>query len=172
MKKSTESLIYSIILLIFSIIGGVLGRLGGSSQGNRLFRLLGVPGCCCALLIIMYHPLEWLYYGAILLTFGLVLGTTSTYWKKKGSDALWFNWMLYGGMEGLAFLPITIYTRKWIGYAIRTVVCSVLICLWDEYVANFIWKILSKLFKTLGEDVVAEFGRYFIIVLTTPLALI
>lgn len=59
--------------LIVSIVGGILGRLGGWEKGDRLYRMLGVPFCCVLLMLVLYHPLNWWYYGALFLTYGAVL---------------------------------------------------------------------------------------------------
>lgn len=146
--------IISIILL--SIMAGVFGRLGGDGAG-RLYRLLGVPACCVAILLIMYHPSDWRYYGLLALTFGAILGVTSTYDKPKGASVLWFNWLIYGATEGIAFLPIIIYTHHWLGFLIRTVVCSGLLCLWDD---------------VIGLDWLEEFGRYVIVAATSIIVIL
>lgn len=138
-------------IFLLSFAGGILGRLGGDGAG-RLFRLLGVPACCIAIMVIMYHPLNWWYYGALLLSFGAILGATSTYDKAKGSPVLWYNWLAYGAMEGLSFLPIVIFTQHWLGFSLRMIVCAVMLMLWDD---------------EIGLDWLEEFGRYFIIVLST-----
>lgn len=144
-----------VIWLIISIIGGVLGRLGGWDKGNRLFRLLGVPACCIGLIVcIGGFKMNWLFLGALAISFGAILGTTSTYFKKKGAPVTWINWLFYGFMEGVALLPYALYAHDWIGWGIRTLVCSGLVCLWDTLI---------------GWDVLEEFGRYFIIVATIPL---
>lgn len=147
----------AIIAFFIAIIGGILGRLGGWDKGNRMFRLIGVPLCCVVLMALLYHPLSWWYAGSLLLTFGAVLGTTSTYYKKKGKPVRWWNWFIYGAMEGIAFLPVVLYSQNWLGFAIRTSVCATLIFFWDELI---------------DIDWLEEFGRYFIVVMTVPLLLI
>lgn len=156
-SEKNKNIIKALATLLLSILGGILGRLGGWEKGNRLFRMLGVSACCIVLMALLYHPLNWWYAGSLLITFGLVLGTTSTYYKKKNSPVIWVNWLIYGAMEGVAFLPVAIYTQNWLGYGIRILISSVLICVWDEGV---------------GIDWIEEFGRYFIVVATVPLLLI
>lgn len=156
-NKKKPWLLEFIIVFIAATIAGIFGRLGGSDRGNRLYRLLGVPACCVVLMALLYHPKSLWYAGSLILTFGAVLGTTSTYYKKKGSPVLWWNWLIYGTMEGIAFLPVTLYSHHWVGFAIRTVACSALICMWDELI---------------GIDWLEEFGRYFIVVATIPLLLL
>lgn len=147
-----------ILALIISIAAGVLGRLGGSASGNRLFRILGVPSCII-LMIVCILPIKWSLWlvGALLLTFGAVLGATSTYFKAKDHDALWWNFALVGLVEGLAILPFVLVYHHWMGYLIRTVLCALLVGLWDILI---------------GWDVAEEFGRYFIIVVTMALLLL
>lgn len=149
-------MVNSIFIFIIEVIGGILGRLGGDGAG-RLYRLMGVPGSCVAIMLIMYHPLNWWYYGALLATFWLVLATTSTYYKKKDSPVLWWNWCIYGAMEGIAFLPVACFNGRWVGYALRTVITSVLLTVWDDLI---------------GIDWLEEFGRYFIVALTTPIIML
>lgn len=136
------------IVLILSILGGVFGRLGGWEHGNRLFRTIGVPSCCCALLLL--GGFHW----SIIFCFGTILGASTTYFKKKGADAAWWNWVLVGLVEGIAILPFAFETHHWIGFGVRTFICALLVCLWDILI---------------GWDVLEESGRYFIITATIPL---
>lgn len=131
-----------------SILSGILGRLGGWEGGNRLFRTLGIPFCVCAMLAF-YH-----WHWSIIICFGAVLGVTSTYFKRKGQPVRLVNWILYGLAEGIALLPYAYFTHYWFGFVIRTIVCAVLVALWDEFI---------------GSDWLEEFGRYFIITATVPL---
>lgn len=139
------------VWLIISILSGILGRLGGSEYGNRLFRTLGIPFCCCALLSF-YH-----WHWSIIICFGSILGVTTTYWKSKNEPVRWINWLFYGLMEGVALLPYVFFVHDWIGFLIRIIVCAVLITAWDEFIGN---------------DLEEEFGRYFIIAGTIPLLFI
>lgn len=136
---------------ILSILSGVFGRLGGWEHGNRLFRMLGVPACCCAMLSF-YH-----WHWSIIICFGTVLGATSTYFKSKNQPVKWWNWLLVGMVEGLALFPYVLFTHDWLGFAIRTAVCALLVCLWDEL---------------CGIDWLEEGVRYFIIAATIPLLFI
>lgn len=137
---------------ILSVASGILGRLGGSEHGNRLFRTLGVPLCCCSMLAF-YH-----WHWVIIVCFGTILGITTTYWKRKGEPVRWINWAFYGIMEGVALFPYIYFNPIFIkGYLIRIAVCAVLITLWDELVGNDVWE---------------ERGRYFIVAATMPLLFI
>lgn len=139
------------IWALLSIGSGIFGRLGGWENGNRLFRILGVPACVCGILAF-YH-----WHWSIILCFGSVLGATSTYFKSKGRSVKWWNWLLVGAAEGFALLPYAFFVHDWIGFAIRTAVCAGFICMWDEII---------------GIDWLEEFGRYFIIAATIPLIFI
>ncbi len=146
-------MIFKLILaLIISSAAAVLGRLGGSASGNRLFRILGIPSCII-LMIVCILPIKWSLWlvVALALTFGAVLGATSTYFKGKNKPALWWNFALVGLVEGLALLPFVIVYHHWSGYFFRTVICALLVCLWDVLI---------------GIDWLEEGGRYFIIVLS------
>lgn len=134
--------------MILSIMAGILGRMGGSEHGNRLYRTLGIPFCVCAMLAF-YH-----WHWSIIICFGTVLGVTTTYWKRKGESVRWINWLFYGAMEGVALLPYALFVHDWVGFVIRTVACALLVVSWDELV---------------GLDLLEEFGRYFIIAASIPL---
>lgn len=146
-----------LIWLVLSFFAGVFGRIGGWEKGNRLFRLFGVPACC-VLMLFLFTPLhgDFKYYSALALCFLTILGASSTYFKSKGAEAKWWNWILVGLVEGVAVLPYVLYVHDWIGFALRTLACVALIVTWDELID---W------------DVAEEFGRYFLIAATIPLLL-
>lgn len=132
--------------LILGLIGGIFGRMGGSGRYSRLYRMLGVPLCCVVLLTLL-HGWNW----SLILCFGTILGATSTYFKAKGQPAIWWNFLLIGLVESIALLPYVFFQHDYIGFAIRTVVCTALVVAWD---------------LLIGWDVLEESGRYFIIVST------
>jgi len=141
-----------LLTLLSSILMGVLYRMGGSGNYPRQARLIGVPLIMTILLGIVAGWSWWM-----LLSFGLTIGAISTYWKKKGSDAKWWNWALHGLGIAVAMLPYAIGVGCYIGFGIRCVFLPVAIMLWSEIIGN---------------AVVEEFGRGCLIGLTIPLLLI
>jgi len=126
--------------------------MGGASGYNTKFRDFGVPAIGILLLTILggWH---WIY----ILCFGLYFGSMTTYWKKKGTDAKWWNWLLTGLGYSLAFLPFAITSGHWIGFIIRTIIVSIATMVWSDEVGN---------------PVIEECGRGFITTATLPLLLI
>jgi hypothetical protein len=154
-----------LIWVVLSAISGALGRLGGWEYGNRLLRLLGVPACCILMAGIF---VQWNW--SLILTFGCILGVTSTYFfKEKGEDPPWWDWAVYGAMEGVAFLFYAYFTHCWIGYTVRIAINALLVMIWSAWLNKMVCKILNKVFPKLTSDWVDEIGRYFIIAATVPL---
>ncbi len=147
MKKWLKAL----IVAIGAGIAGCLYRAGGSGNFPRQVRVIGVPVLSVAILALL-SPNWW-----IILCIPLMIGATSTYFKRKGSDALWWNWALHGLGLSLAMLPYTIATGHWLGFGLRTIVLTASITIWSELVGN---------------AVIEELGRGALIILTLPLLLI
>jgi hypothetical protein len=145
-----------ILVMVLSAIAGLLYRMGGAAGFNTKFRDLGCPTLGLLLLWVTdgFHlPLWWAY----LLCFGLYFGSLTTYWKKKGTDAHWYNWIFTGLGYSIAFLPYAIATGHWVGFAIRTIVVTFGIMFWSEKIGNVVWE---------------ESGRGVISTITLPLLLI
>jgi hypothetical protein len=140
------------LTIILSALAGLLYRLGGASGYNTKFRDLGVPTVGIGLLWFLGGWNWWL-----ILCFGLYFGSLTTYWKKKGTDAMWWNWLFTGLGYSLAFLPYTIATGHYLGFIIRTILVTVLIAVWSY---------------NIDEVVLEENGRGVITTITIPLLLI
>ena len=100
---------------------------------------------------------------SLIISFGLTCAALSTYWKKKGTDATFKNYLLHGAGIALAMLPYSIATHHYIGFAIRGVLLPPLIALWATK--------MNRPILWWQTDVVNEFGRGAIIGLTIPLLL-
>jgi len=125
--------------------------MGGSGNFPHQARVVGVPLLSCGML--MLFDFRWW----IFLCIPLMIGAISTYWKKKGTDAKWWNWLLHGLGLCLAMLPYSIASGNWLGFALRLVVLPLVIVIWSE---------------KIGNAVVEELGRGVTIMLTIPLLLI
>ena len=141
----------AIITLITAILGGILYRVGGTSAGTK-WRDLGLPALSIGLLTLL-NGWNWTY----ILCFGLYFGSLTTYWKQKGTDAKWYHWLMTGFGYSLAFLPFAFVSGLWFGFALRCVMCSILIMIASEKISN----------ATLE-----EFARGFIATITLLLLLI
>lgn len=160
-----------LIVTCCALAASILYRLGGSAKTGRWYdfiintkaRDFGVPVCSTAALITLCwghpvtsaHPIK---FGlALFLSFGLLFGSLTTYWKKKGTDAKWWNWLLTGLGYGLAYLPVALFFADWWGFAIRVVILAAAIMIWS---------------LAVGKDWLEEGGRGLLIIITLPLLLI
>ena len=158
----------SLIVFILSVLGGMAYRMGGSGNFPRYFRELG-QGLCVAIdmPVLGLITLTWQAILGDVLAFG-ICWAESTYFKKKGTDAKWYNWALVGLVFAVVPLPYCILTNShWIGFGVRAVLCPVLVVLWQEKLSAQV----AEDFK-IGKDITDEFGRGFINVATLPLLLI
>jgi len=151
------------VLLILSIVGACAYRCGGAGKPyNTKYRDLGVPTLASlALLILGAIPCHFWGIAAFILFFGLLFGSLTTYWDflfKK--DCFWFS----GLIVGLSGLPVALAQGKFIGCIIRMGLIS------------GVWQLLNKLLPQKvfcwTRDIVEEFGRGFITIITLPLLLI
>ncbi len=143
-----------LFVIILSLLSGVLYRLGGIGKPfNTKFRDCGCPlvALICLWLLKGFNLGFWWAY---LLTFGLGWGVMTTYWKKKGTDAKWWNWLLTGAGYGLSALPLCWIGVHWYVLLYRTVVLSIGTMLWSDWQGNVVWE---------------ECGRGALITATIPL---
>jgi len=146
----------TIILIFFSLCSSCLYRLGGIGKPfNTKYRDLGVPlmGFLSMLILASFVSPWWVH----LLSFGFLFASMTTYWKLGNKDVKWWNWLLTGFFYGVAYLPYCIYHSLWLGFAIRCVVLSLLVCVWSI---------------AIGKDWLEEGGRGFAVICTLPLLFI
>ena len=149
-----------LITLVMSVVAAILYRMGGAGEPyNTKCRDIGLPVCVSIVLLFCFHVFlhSFRFYGALAVSFGLLLGAQTTYWKKKGTDAKWYNWAFTGLGYSLAAFPIAWVTGRWIGFAIRSVVLTGWTVLWSQWMNNVVWE---------------EGGRGALEVITLPLLLI
>ena len=131
--------------LIGSIICSILYRVGGSDlplENKTKYRDAGCPLIACGLLAYSQWPLTFIAWIGLILSFGLSWGAMTTYFKKKGTDAMWWNWLIVGLAFGVAFLPYAWATQQWIPFAIRAVATTILIMVWSQAIG---WAVLEEL---------------------------
>jgi len=143
--------------LILSALCGLFYRFGGADPPFRSWMRDWVcPAFAIGILLLWWHPAGYAWL-LIPLMYGLTGGALSTYWKKKGTDANFWNYFLHGFFIALAMLPYSWATGHWIGFSIRLVVLPTAIAIWSA--------------KT-SLDVVEESGRGFLIGISLPLLLL
>lgn len=98
--------------------------------------------------------MQYRIIGCFLAAFLLSWGALSTYWKKKGTDAEWWNWFLHGFGIGLAMLPFVFIDLSLKKIIIRSMVMGALMMMWSEGQNDVVWE---------------ECGRGACIVLTLPI---
>lgn len=167
-----------LLAILLAMIGGIAYRAGGSGRYARFWRELGQGLCFVADMAgLSLVSWGWQPYLGVFLGFG-VCWAESTYFKRSGTDGLWWNWALVGWVFGVIPLPYCILTNScWLGFGLRLPLCMVLIVWWQQIlskqVCDDINKILFPLGKPkIGKDVTDEFGRGFINIATLPLLLI
>ena len=151
--------------IILSILAVGLYRCGGGGSDlwvryhflpKWLFdtkaRDVGVPLCMLTYFAITAHW-RWI----LVLCFGLMFGAQTSYFKKKRTDAQWYNWVFVGLAFSICMLPYAWATGHWMGF------------LWRTLIVTCGTVAVSEL---SGKDFVEEFGRGAIQIATLPLLLI
>lgn len=121
--------------LVLAALCGWGWRLGGSANTHmRWIREVAV-GVTEILCLWMWFQWSWL----MLLIMGLAF-TETTYFKKKGMDAKWWNWLLCGICYSLIPMPLLSTGQiHWQGFLIRGLVLTPVITLWRTFQGNVQW---------------------------------
>ncbi len=139
-------------VIVLSLLSGVMYRMGGSGNFPRWVRPTGL-GCTMLAGLALLGFFHWTMF----LCAGAIYGLSTTYFKKKDTDANWLNWLFVGIAFSISVLPLVLHYGNYLGFAVRTVICTGLVVLWSE---------------TQGNAVKEEFGRGVIPIATLPLLLI
>ncbi len=144
-----------ITLFIISILAGILGRMGGTSKYDTLYRDLGIPA-----LFIVY---QWFTKHSVInipyfITFVFFYGSLTTYWdelfNKPGTPGnqhkhnFWFS----GFMVGLSNLPLVWIGVSWYFILIKAIILAIIWGLNNRYTPK-LW--------FADRTVPVEFIRYF-----------
>ena len=141
------------ILLLFSILAGILYRLGGTGGAwwkNTKVRDIGVPLC-----MLGYFLSIGVFHWSLLVATVVMFGACTSYFKK-GDTMYWYHWMFVGLALSLSMFPFTLYNWNWLGLAARMLTTTVAIVIWSE---------------SISDPNVEEFGRGFFTIVTLPLLL-
>ena len=126
-------------IVLAGIISGILYRIGGSGKFNTKIRDLGVPTIMIGYFILMGH-----FHWSLLICFLLMFGSLTTYFKKKGTDAEWWNWLLVGLAYSISMLPFVIANGNYIGFLERAAVVTIFTTLWSEFNGNAVQEELGR----------------------------
>lgn len=140
---------HTLISLGFMLLGGLLYRLGGYGKPfNTKVRDLGVPT-----VMGLYMWYLGLANYALILCFGLLFASLTTYFKPGGTPARWYHWALCGLAYGLAMLPWAWMSGQWQPFIFRTVALTGLVSVYS---------------CALDDDNLEEFTRGLLIIGTLP----
>lgn len=140
------------IFLVLTGGAGFLYTAGGSGKYPFWFREAGVMFCeVIGLLVLGIHS-WWL-----IAVMGATYGVQTTYFKKKGEDAVWWNWLLVGLAFSLSVLPVVISNHLWFGFILRTLILT-------SFTES--WSVMTT------KDWLEEGGRGGMQIATLPLLLI
>jgi hypothetical protein len=128
--------------LVIGILSGVFYRMGGSDRYNKNWRDLGLPFLMLTYVVLV----NWNWW--IILSFFLMFGALTTYWKKKGTDATFLNYWLHGLGISLAVAPYSLVTGHLSHFVARIIVLPLLMAFWSIIEDNAVRE---------------EFGRGFLI---------
>lgn len=123
------------LTILLAIVAGMAYRGGGAASIHaRWLRQAGI-GVTVTLGLILWFGFNWWML--------LSLGTSwaeSTYFKKRGTDAKWFNWMAVGVVFALVPIPYVISSgNHWVGFAYRSLFIIPATTLIGTFVGNDNW---------------------------------
>jgi hypothetical protein len=109
--------------------------MGGAAGYNTKWRDLG-----CPLVAVSSSLIIGLRHWSLVIAFGLLFGAMTTYWKRKGEDALWYNWLMTGFMYAMAFLPIVWFLSRFEAFFYFTAFLSIATMIWSEVMDDVVWE--------------------------------
>lgn len=115
------------MIWLLAVISAVLYRAAGKGgfKGAKLLRRLGCSLAAILGLLALGVKAPWYLY---IITFALQYGALSTYndWITGGHED-WRCWTVTSIFYGLSALPIIIFSGLWLGLALRTLVCLLIV---------------------------------------------
>jgi hypothetical protein len=68
----------------------------------------------------------------------------TSYFKRKGTEAKWWNWALVGASVSFALLPYAWFSHHWLGFWLRTLIVTVGVTVWSEKIDNAVVEELGR----------------------------
>jgi hypothetical protein len=126
-----------IILLGLTYLAGWLYHTGGD-KNRQLWRCTCVPIVQLLAMMLLFAGYlgMWQFWVASLISSALLAGALSTYWKKKGADALWWNWLLTGFGYAVSAFPYIFVCVHWYAWLSRCIVLSLAVMIWSVLVSR------------------------------------
>lgn len=145
---------YGKYIILLSILGGVLYRLGGKGKPfDTKFRDIGTALCVVA--IILVKGMEQNLWNIFALTFSFIAMfgalTTYRYFLPKPENYKFLHYALHGFIVSFAMIFFAWSSGLWEGFWLRCIINTILIGYWSEYIS---W------------DDLEEWGRGFIFCIT------
>ena len=121
--------------LALAVVSAILYRMGGAAGYNTKWRDLGCPlvAVASALVIGMCH---W----SLVISFGVMFGAMTTYWKRKGQDAHWYHWWTTGLIYAVAFLPPAYFLSRIEAFVYYAIFVSTVTTVWSVLMSNVVWE--------------------------------
>ena len=127
--------LWIVLEVILVIASAILYRMGGADGYNTKWRDFGCPLAAVASALII-----GLRHWSLVLSFGALFGTMTTYWKRKGEDAQWYNWLMTGFMYAMAFLPTVWFLSRFEAFVYFTLFLSIATMIWSEAMDDVVWE--------------------------------
>ena len=121
--------------LVLAVASAILYRMGGAAGYNTKWRDLG-----CPLVAVASASVIGLGHWSLVITFVLLFGAMTTYWKRKGQDARWFHWWTTGLIYAVAFLPVAYYLDRVEAFVFFTLFVSMATAIWSALIRNVVWE--------------------------------
>jgi len=126
-------------IVIGALASAVLYRMGGSDKYNTKWRDAG-----CALITVVVLAVLCGFHWSLVLVFGAMWGSLTTYFKKKGEPVRWYNWLIVGLAFNLACMPYIWSQGLWVEFGIRSLILPLLIMGWSVLIGNAVLEELGR----------------------------
>lgn len=127
--------LWIVLEIVLIVASAILYRMGGADGYNTKFRDFGCPAAAVASALII-----GLRHWSLVISFGCLFGTMTTYWKRKGEDAQWYNWLMTGFMYAMAFFPTVWFLSRFEAFFYFTAFLSIATMIWSEIMDDVVWE--------------------------------
>ena len=134
-----NKVVKTLAIVIGAFISAVLYRMGGSDTYNTKWRDIGCSLVTCIVLGILCG-----FHWTLILVFGAMWGSLTTYFKKKGQPVRWYNWLIVGLAFNVACLPYIWAMGLWVEFGIRSLILPLLVMGWSVLIGNAVVEELGR----------------------------